>query len=90
MTDFQTRLRDIALLLPGTEERNDEGKTAFTVEGAAFLRLDQAEPAFSVRTADGWDTVDLSTNTDWTMIEDRIARSWELTAPAELLEAGGR
>ena len=27
---------------------------------------------------------------DWTLVEDRIARSWELAAPRRLLEAGGR
>jgi hypothetical protein len=27
---------------------------------------------------------------DWTLIEDRIAHSWELAAPERLLEAGGR
>ncbi len=29
-------------------------------------------------------------DTDWTHVEDRIARSWELAAPKRLLEAGGR
>ena len=27
---------------------------------------------------------------DWPLVEDRIARSWELAAPAARLEAGGR
>ena len=27
---------------------------------------------------------------DWPLVEDRIAQSWELAAPAGLLEAGGR
>jgi hypothetical protein len=31
-----------------------------------------------------------SPDTDWSQVEDRIARSWELAAPARLLEAGGR
>lgn len=29
-------------------------------------------------------------DTDWQHVGDRIARSWELAAPARLLEAGGR
>jgi hypothetical protein len=38
----------------------------------------------------GWVAVDLTGNPDWALIEDRIARSWELAAPRRLLEAGGR
>ena len=38
----------------------------------------------------GWVGIDLSGNPDWPLVEDRIARSWELAAPARLLEAGGR
>lgn len=38
----------------------------------------------------GWVSVDLSGDPDWPLVEDRIARSWELAAPARLLEAGGR
>ncbi|MGR6327863.1 MmcQ/YjbR family DNA-binding protein [Sphingomonas sp. XXL09] len=37
-----------------------------------------------------WVAIDLSAEADWTLVEDRIARSWELSAPAALLEAGGR
>lgn len=29
-------------------------------------------------------------DTDWSRIDDRVARSWELVAPKRLLEAGGR
>lgn len=29
-------------------------------------------------------------DTDWDHVADRLARSWELAAPARLLEAGGR
>jgi hypothetical protein len=32
----------------------------------------------------------LDADVDWPLVEDRIARSWELTAPRRLLEAGGR
>ena len=38
----------------------------------------------------GWVGIDLAGQPDWPLIEDRIARSWELAAPARLLEAGGR
>lgn len=38
----------------------------------------------------GWLAVTLAGDADWTLIEDRIARSWELAAPRRLLEAGGR
>lgn len=38
----------------------------------------------------GWVGVTLTGDVDWGLVEDRIARSWELAAPARLLEAGGR
>lgn len=38
----------------------------------------------------GWVSVHIGEDADWTLVEDRIARSWELAAPAGLLEAGGR
>lgn len=38
----------------------------------------------------GWVGVNLTGDVDWPLVEDRIARSWELAAPARLLEAGGR
>ena len=38
----------------------------------------------------GWTAIDLGGDVDWVLVEDRIARSWELTAPTHLLEAGGR
>jgi hypothetical protein len=38
-----------------------------------------------------WLGIDLaSPDTDWSHVDDRLARSWELAAPARLLEAGGR
>ena len=41
--------------------------------------------------ASGWVSIDLAgDDVDWTLVEDRIARSWELAAPRRLLEAGGR
>ncbi|MCU6452473.1 MmcQ/YjbR family DNA-binding protein [Sphingomonas sp. A2-49] len=38
----------------------------------------------------GWVGVSLAGDPDWALVEDRIARSWELAAPDRLLEAGGR
>mgnify|MGYP004521809153 CR=1 FL=1 len=38
----------------------------------------------------GWVGVNLTGDPDWALVEDRVARSWELAAPARLLEAGGR
>lgn len=39
----------------------------------------------------GWIAIDVSReDTDWTHVDDRIARSWELAAPKRLLEMGGR
>lgn len=38
----------------------------------------------------GWVSVLLDGDPDWPLVEDRIARNWELTAPTGLLEAGGR
>lgn len=38
----------------------------------------------------GWVGVNLAGEVDWQLVEDRLAQSWELAAPARLLEAGGR
>ena len=38
----------------------------------------------------GWVGMAVVGDVDWALIEDRIARSWELAAPRRLLEAGGR
>ncbi|WP_428968016.1 MmcQ/YjbR family DNA-binding protein [Sphingomonas sp. Xoc002] len=95
MTDFLSRIRDIALLLPDTTEQAGDGETRFLVEGAPFLRVSGTSSAIHLCVADEgqephWSDVVLQTDSDWTLIEDRIARSWELVAPTELLEAGGR
>ena len=57
--------------------------------------LIEANPGACSRAADPgaaeeWVAIDLASDADWTLIEDRIARSWELAAPRRLLEAGGR
>lgn len=57
------------------------------------MLLEQAPETYSRPAylgASGWVGVDLAGDADWALIEDRIARSWELAAPARLLEAGGR
>jgi hypothetical protein len=47
-----------------------------------------ARPAYLAH--QGWVSVRLGPDADPALVEDRIARSWELAAPAGLLEAGGR
>lgn len=113
------RVREIALLLPESEERESHGQATFFVAGKQFaqLRADHHGDGLTVvcvRTSgsdeqamlleaapgtyrkpaylgtSGWVSIDLSGDIDWTLVEDRIARSWELSAPAGLLEAGGR
>ncbi|HVF94034.1 MAG TPA: MmcQ/YjbR family DNA-binding protein [Sphingomonas sp.] len=119
MTDPLARVRDIAQLLPGTEERPSHGQPTFFVGGKQFaqVRLNHhgdGRDVVCVRTggtdeqamlieaapetysrpaylgAAGWVGVNLAGDVDWTLVEDRIARSWELAAPRRLLEAGGR
>lgn len=96
------RIREIALLLPEVEERSDEGQPTFLVGDAPFVQVRDGGADVRVRTGDapidpadaasdsGWTTVTLGVDPDWTLIEDRVARSWELAAPRRLLEAGGR
>ena len=38
-----------------------------------------------------WISIDIASHdTDWSLVADRVAASWELAAPRRLLEAGGR
>lgn len=88
MTDPLARIRAAALLLPDTEEREADGAQAFFVGGMQFAacrgdRLTTVAP-------EGEQTIELGGDADWALIEDRIARAWELVAPDALLEAGGR
>ncbi len=90
MTDLD-RVRAIAMLLPEAAEHEVEGEVHFTVDGRVFARL--TNEALDVRTGEhdnAWSQTVLTEDSDWTWVEDRIARSWELTAPRRLLEAGGR
>ncbi len=121
MTDSPalTRVREIALLLPETEERPSHGQPSFFVADKQFAQfradhhgdgltvvcvrtsgpdeqamlVEQAPETYS-RPAylgpSGWVGVNLAGDPDWALVEDRIARSWELAAPRRLLEAGGR
>jgi hypothetical protein len=66
-------------------------KTSGTDEQTMLI---EAAPATYSRPAylgpSGWVGVNLAGDIDWALVEDRIARSWELAAPRRLLEAGGR
>ncbi|RXD06867.1 MmcQ/YjbR family DNA-binding protein [Sphingomonas sp. UV9] len=66
-------------------------KTGGSDEQAMLIEANPAvysSPAYLGAT--GWVGMTLTGDPDWALIEDRIARSWELAAPARLLEAGGR
>jgi phosphoribosylglycinamide formyltransferase-1 len=90
MTDDPlARVRSLALRLPETSESNDDGRPSFTVGDAPFARM-TGDAAVEVRGEGGWRTLPLTGDIDWTLVDDAIARGWELTAPAALLEAGGR
>ncbi len=113
------RVRDLALALPETEERESHGQPTFFVAGKQFAQLRDDHHGdgllvVCVRTGSsdeqemlleavpdtyrkptylgpsGWVSIDLGGDPDWPLVEDRIARSWELAAPTRLLEAGGR
>lgn len=119
MTDPLARLRDTALALPETEERESHGQPTFFVAGKQFAQfrrdhhgdgltvvcvrtsgtdeqamLIEAAPDTYSRPAylhsSGWVGMNLAGEVDWTLVDDRVARSWELAAPRRLLEAGGR
>ncbi|MEH3104724.1 MAG: MmcQ/YjbR family DNA-binding protein [Sphingomonas phyllosphaerae] len=85
------RVRAIALLLPEAVERTTDVGADFLVDGKIFVHVVEGAAAMvRVRGADGEIAVTLGDDADWTLVEDRVARSWELTAPRRLLEAGGR
>jgi phosphoribosylglycinamide formyltransferase 1 len=79
------RIRAIALRLPSTKERADGDVTSFLVADRPFamLRADRLE-------LPDLEAMDLSGDPDWQLVEDSVARAWELAAPRGLLEAGGR
>ena len=81
------RVRQTALALPETEECPMEGQPAFAVAGTPFAQL--RGNSLILLGSDGT-TMELGPDVDWALIDDAIARSWELAAPKGLLEAGGR
>jgi len=81
MNDLLSHVRAVALRLPGVAEP-EPGR--FTVADRAFARIQGGELWL------GDDRVVLSDDPDWQLVEDRVARAWELAAPSGLLEAGGR
>ncbi|WP_375421519.1 MmcQ/YjbR family DNA-binding protein [uncultured Sphingomonas sp.] len=119
MTDQLLRVREVALALPETEERESHGQPTFFVAGKQFAQvrddhhgdgchvvcvrtggsdeqamlIEAAPETYSLPSylaSAGWVSVDLAGEPDWALVEDRVARSWELAAPRRLLEAGGR
>ena len=87
------RVRAIALLLPEAEERAQDGHS-FVVGDAAFVRVREGDAGTVVIALldddSRWTDVTVTDDTDWLLVEDRIAHAWELAAPRDLLEAGGR
>jgi hypothetical protein len=78
------------------DNHHGDGKTVVCVrvssldEQAMLLEADPdtySKPAYMP----SWLSINLaSESVDWGHVADRIAASWELTAPRRLLEAGGR
>jgi hypothetical protein len=64
---------------------SDDNEQAMLLEAAPDT---YSRPAYLG--SSGWVGVNLAGEPDWQLVEDRIARSWELAAPDRLLEAGGR
>ncbi len=64
---------------------SDQDEQAMLLEAAPDI---YSRPAYLA--SSDWVGMTLSGDVDWALVEDRIARSWELAAPARLLEAGGR
>jgi hypothetical protein len=88
-SDAVDRIRQLAAQLPATEERLCDGQPAFFVAGFRFAQL---RDDMLILSGDGADraSITLTGDVDWAQIEDEFAQSWELAAPQELLEAGGR
>ena len=99
MSDLD-RIRVVALLLPESEERDEDGACAFAVDGRVYAEVRGATLRVRAATLPGtpadvdageaWTRVALGGDTDWVLVEDLLARGWEMSAPRRLLEAGGR
>jgi hypothetical protein len=118
MSDPLQKVREIALELPETEERQSHGQPTFFVAGKQFAQfrnnhhgdgktvvcvrvssldeqamLLEASPETYSKPAylPSWVSINIASGSvDWDHVGDRIAKSWELAAPRQLLEAGGR
>lgn len=78
-------------------DHHGDGETALCVRTSGAdeqAMLIGADPARYARPAylgsSGWVALRIGDGPDLALIDDRLARSWELAAPARLLEAGGR
>ena len=91
MTDTPLdHVRATALLLPEVGEVIGDVPT-FDVAGGPFAMVDGLALHLLVDAdPETFTTIQLSDDVDWPEIEDRLARAWEIAAPARLLEAGGR
>lgn len=77
-----------ATKLPEAEAQRDGAVTRLLVDGREFARVDGDRLVLPAE-VEG-DAIDLTDAFDRPLVEDRIARAWEVTAPARLLEVGGR
>lgn len=66
-------------------------KTADDEEGSNLIEIAPETYSRVAYFGAGWVGIAIGQpDTDWDLIGDRIARSWEFAAPRRLLEAGGR
>ncbi len=78
------------------DNHHGDGKTVVCVRTSSLdeqAMLLEAAPETYSRPAylPSWISINLAEEeTDWDLVADRIAQSWELAAPRRLLEAGGR
>ncbi|MGW8190888.1 MmcQ/YjbR family DNA-binding protein [Sphingomonas hankookensis] len=79
------------------DDHHGDGRTVLCVRTGSSdeqaMLIEAAPDTYSLPAylaAKDWVAITLTGDVDWTLVEDRIARSWELAAPRALLEAGGR
>ena len=81
-----------------TDDLHGDGRTAVLVKTSGAEEQEmllESDPALYFRPPyighKGWIGLRLDqSEPDWNHVSDRIAQSWELTAPRRLLEMGGR